>query len=197
MAKRKSKPTSKPRTRKQKLKDKYAHVREEAQLAGLIETRPEEALQPERVDPATQGEQALPRVEAMAVRNGWAVPEEKKPQLVDNMVGIANDPDQKASTRVLAFQALAKADQMQHDRDNPKIKEGDRHLHLHGGAAEELEGFAKARAMVEQQQLAIEAGTPGTIEGVLEVEAEVRAIELEAGKQQPKEKEGEDAGTQS
>jgi hypothetical protein len=43
-------PTSPRRKEEQRIKDRYAHAREDAQLAGVIPTTPEEALKPERVD---------------------------------------------------------------------------------------------------------------------------------------------------
>lgn len=80
--KRKSKPTSKQRSGKQRVKDRYAHAREDAQLAGLIPTTPEEALKSERVDPALQGEQQLPGLVRQALREDWSVPDAAKPRIV-------------------------------------------------------------------------------------------------------------------
>lgn len=48
-----SHPTSKARRKRQKLKRKYARLREDAQLADIIETTAEGAVRDERVDPRT------------------------------------------------------------------------------------------------------------------------------------------------
>ncbi len=117
--KRKSKPTTKARSRKQNTRDRYAHAREDAQLEGLIETTPEEALRSERVDPSTQGEQNLTSLVRVAVRKGWQVPEEKKPVLVDEMVAVMEDEEESSLTKVFTFNALVKADHLQWERDNP------------------------------------------------------------------------------
>lgn len=120
--KRKSKPTSKARARKQNTKDRYAHAREDAQLEGLIPTTPEEALKPEQVDPSTQDEQPiLPGMVARAIRQGWNVPESRKPDLVAELIGIIDNPDMPAKVKVAAFNALRLADQTQWERDHPEM----------------------------------------------------------------------------
>lgn len=118
--KRKSKPTSKARARKQTVKNRYAHAREDAQLLGLIVTSPEEALEDERVDPSSQSEQPLPGLIGQAIRKGWAVPEERKPRLVDELVSIMVDPEIPAVPKVMAYNALIKGDAVQHERDHPR-----------------------------------------------------------------------------
>ena len=120
MGKRKSKPTSKARNDKQKLRDRYAHAREDAQLAGLIPTTPEEALKPERVDPAAQAEAPMPGLIGEAIRRGWAVPEHRKPDLVDELIKILDDPEVPQKVKVAAFNALRQADQAQFERDYPE-----------------------------------------------------------------------------
>lgn len=119
---RKSKPTTKARNAKQKLKDRYAHAREDAQLAGLIPTTPEEALKDERVPPSAQTEQPLPHLTSEAIRRGWAVPEERKPGLIDELIAIVENHDLPEKVRVSAFNALRQADDSQHERDNPTGK---------------------------------------------------------------------------
>ena len=116
---RKSKPTSKARARRQRTKDRYAHAREDAQLEGLIPTTPEEALTPERVPPSAQSEQPLPELIAQAIRKGWAVDEQMKPQLVQELIGIVMSCEE-AKHKVTAFNALRMADQHQWERDNPE-----------------------------------------------------------------------------
>jgi hypothetical protein len=72
-----SHPTSKARRKRQQLKRRYARLREDCQLEGIIETTPEGALRPERVDPASQDDGAPALTAALvvkALREGWAVP---------------------------------------------------------------------------------------------------------------------------
>ena len=118
--KRKSKPTSKARAKRQKTKDRYAHAREDAQLEGLIPTLPEEALKPERVDPASQGDVPQPKLIGLAIRSGWQVPEERKPDLVDELIKIIDTPEISDKVKVAAFNALRQADQAQYERDHPE-----------------------------------------------------------------------------
>lgn len=115
-----SKPTSDARSKKQALRDRYAHAREDAQLAGLIPTKPEEALKPEVVDPATQTEAPQVGLIVQALRSGWAVPEGRKPDLVDELMRILDDPEMCAKVKVSAFNALRMADQQQYERDHPE-----------------------------------------------------------------------------
>lgn len=121
--KRKSKPTSKRRAQRQKLKDRYAHAREDAQLAGLIPTAPEEALKDERVDPKTQGEQDTSGIDRRAARNGWALPDHKKVQVVDRLSEIFEPSNEKPDRYLMEKTAkvLIIADQRQWERDNPQL----------------------------------------------------------------------------
>ena len=116
----KSRPTGKARTARQKLKDRYAHAREDAQLAGLIPTTPEEALKPEAVPSSVQTAAPMPELIAEAIRKGWAVPEDRKPGLVDELLGIIQSVDMPAKVKVAAFNALRQADQAQYERDHPE-----------------------------------------------------------------------------
>ena len=120
MAKRKSKPTSKSRNRKQSTKSRYARAREDAQLEGIIPMSPEGALKPERVDPSSQKEQPQSKLIGQAIRKGWATPDEKKPRLVDEMIAIVEDPEAKTFDKVAAYNALLKGDQAQFERDQPE-----------------------------------------------------------------------------
>ena len=114
----------KKRKRLQRHKMRYMELREELQIAGVIPTEPAGATRDERVNPASQTSQVLPALTAEAIRKGWAVPEEKKPQLVDEMVKIVDDPEESNKVKVAAFNALRQADQHQHERDNPSKKDG-------------------------------------------------------------------------
>lgn len=104
---------------RQRAKAKYAKAREKAQQLGIIETTPDGAVRDERVDPSTQGEQTFPVLDRQAVRKGWAVPEERKPALVERISSVVEDPEAKDRDRVAAFNALQKADRDQWERDNP------------------------------------------------------------------------------
>jgi len=115
-----SHPTSKARRKRQKLKRVYARLREDCQLAGVIETVPEGAVRDERVSPSVQTEQPLPELVARAIRNGWATEESKKPELVDELVAIVLNPDMPAGKKITAFKALLDGDQRQYERDHPE-----------------------------------------------------------------------------
>lgn len=97
----------------QNLKRRYADLRERAQLAGLIPTEPEGAVRDERSP-------AQPKLVERALREGWAVPEEIKPELVQELVAVVQDEEAADKTKVAAFRALLAADQAQHERDNPQ-----------------------------------------------------------------------------
>jgi hypothetical protein len=120
--KKKSKPSGAERNKVQGVKDRYAHAREDAQLTGLIPTTPEEALTPERVDPSSQSEQRFPTLVRRAINHGWATPDEKKPQLVDELIELIEDPEASPMAKIFAFNALVKGDQLQHEKDQQYIK---------------------------------------------------------------------------
>lgn len=101
----------------------YNKLREELQLRGRIPVTPHDraGARQEIVKPETQSEQPLPELTAKAIRNKWAVPDEKKPKLVDEMVNLVEDKSEQGKVRVQAFRALNLADKDQHERDNPKL----------------------------------------------------------------------------
>jgi hypothetical protein len=103
----------------QRKRKRFQELREELQLAGELVTEPVGAIRDEQVDPKTQTDQALPNLIPIAIRKGWAVPEEKKPKLVDEMVNIVDNPESSEKAKVAAFNALRQADQHQFERDNP------------------------------------------------------------------------------
>lgn len=103
------------RLQRQNLKQRFMKLREDAQLQGLIPTEPAEAVKDERSP-------AQPRLVQRAIREGWAVPDEIKPELVQELVAVVMDESEEASdkTKVAAFRALLTADQAQHERNNPQ-----------------------------------------------------------------------------
>ncbi len=74
---------SKRRRERQALKQKYAKVREDAQLAGVIHTTPEGAV---RNEVALTGNAVLPDVVKQALRENWATPDCAKPAIVANLL---------------------------------------------------------------------------------------------------------------
>ena len=125
-----SKPTSKRRSDRQKLKARYAKVREDAQLADLIHTEPAGAVRDERVNPALQGSAILPDLVREALRNNWATPDIAKPAIVASLlepffaereVGLDGKPipPNRAQTVELA-KVLRLLDQTQFERDHPE-----------------------------------------------------------------------------
>lgn len=126
--KRKPKPTSKAKNRKKKIKKRYSAAREEAQLAGVIPTTPDGAVHEERVPSSAQSVQPLPELVVRAICQGWATHDDKKSELVEEMVAIVLNQDMPAKAKIAAFNALRMADQMQFERDHPeeanKIKGG-------------------------------------------------------------------------
>lgn len=107
------------RLKRQNLMKRFSKLREDAQLAGLIQTTPAEAVKDEVVKTADQPQ---PKLVERAIRQGWAVPDEIKPELVAELTAIVTDDSEEASdkTKVAAFRALLAADQAQHERDTPK-----------------------------------------------------------------------------
>jgi hypothetical protein len=114
-------PTRRDRNQRQKLKARYMTAREDAQRFGLIPTTPEGAVRDERVDPATQGEQAHPALTRTAVRRGWAVPDAKKPELVDELVRVVADPDSTPMEKIASVRTLLAADRLQYERDRVDV----------------------------------------------------------------------------
>lgn len=77
-----SHPTSKRRRKKQELKARYAKVREDAQLEGLIHTTPEGAVRNE----VSTGNAQLPELVRQAIRESWATPDAAKAAIVANLL---------------------------------------------------------------------------------------------------------------
>jgi hypothetical protein len=111
-------PTSKNRRSRQKLKERYSKAREEAQLHGIIPTSPEGALRDERVSAQTQSKQDTSGLERKAINSGWAVPEEKKPEIVERLIEKVTNPGASAKEVALNARVLLMADKEQWERDN-------------------------------------------------------------------------------
>lgn len=123
--------TNSNRNKRSKLKKQYSKLREDAQLHGIIPTTPEGAVHPEKVASETQGEQDTTNIDRKAVKQGWAVPEEKKALVVMRLL----EPFEKSGKTVTKegveidttdHNLLAKnartlliADQRQYERDHP------------------------------------------------------------------------------
>lgn len=110
--------SSSRKLQKQNLMRRFMRAREDAQLAGLIRTEPKEAIG--KIDERVKHDD--PKLIERAIKQGWAVPDEIKPELVAELTAIVTDDSEEASdkTKVAAFRALLAADQAQHDRDTPK-----------------------------------------------------------------------------
>ena len=143
---RKSKPNGRAKNERHKVRDRYAHAREDAQLLGLLPTTPEQALRPERVDPSSQDEQRFPGLDRAAIlgdgTGGWSVPEPVKRKVIEQNAEVLYErrttwvrktkdgpleevelpPDRQAIDK--ASRVLIQADQNQHDRDHPKDERG-------------------------------------------------------------------------
>jgi hypothetical protein len=79
-------------------------------------------MRSEVVDPATQEEQAFPALDRKAVRQGWKVPDEMKPEVIDNLVAAVEMASADGDFKGVALNArvLLQADQIQYERDHPK-----------------------------------------------------------------------------
>lgn len=131
--KRRAKPTSSRRNRKQKIKEIYAKAREDAQLAGIIPTTPEGAVRNECVDPRLQGCQQLPALIRQALREDWSTPAAAKPGIIGALLepffvqDVVLDKDGNQVTvptsRVMLIElarTLKLLDQTQWERDHPE-----------------------------------------------------------------------------
>jgi hypothetical protein len=107
--------TSKARRRRQKLKRKYARLREDCQLADIIETTPEGAVRNE-VAPVAP-DPPLPHLVRAANKNNWPTPDCAKPGIVASLLVPFYDPDADAGLRVRLARLLLLLDQTQFERD--------------------------------------------------------------------------------
>lgn len=111
-------PTNSRRNRRQKVKAQYAKAREEAQLLGVIPTTPQGAVRDEVAVPEP-GSGADPGLVRQAVRRGWAVPEHKKPVIVDELVRAVETEGLDVNAKIAAARTLRMVDRDQWERDNP------------------------------------------------------------------------------
>lgn len=109
----------KTRQRKRKL---YQKVREDLQLSDDLPTTSEGALKPETVPGSAQEEPRFPKLIGQSIRRGWAVPDERKPGLVDELISVVEDPDAKSFDKIAAFSTLSRADQLQYEKDQQYIR---------------------------------------------------------------------------
>jgi hypothetical protein len=79
------------RKARQRIANRYQKAREDAQLAGLIETLPAGAVRSERVDPKFQGSQPLPGLIGQAVRKRWDTSDEMAKRQVEELFQISTD----------------------------------------------------------------------------------------------------------
>jgi hypothetical protein len=118
--KRKPKPTKPAAHRKKKIKARYSKAREDAQLAGVVPTTPDGAVRDERVDPATQEDGAsalLAGLVTQALREGWAVPDDVKPKIVDELSAPFYEEGTDPMLLVRLVKVLLLLDQTQWERD--------------------------------------------------------------------------------
>lgn len=121
----------KKRKRRQRIRERYAKAREDAQLAGVIPTTPEGALRPERVRPSA--DPALPDVVRQGLREGWATPDAAKPDIVASLLrplyeemtvldkdGCAVQIKPGPKTVVELARTIALLDKQQYERDHPE-----------------------------------------------------------------------------
>jgi hypothetical protein len=95
-------------------------LREDCQLAGIIETSPAGAL---RNEVATVGpDPPLPHLVRAALKNNWPTPDSNKPAIVDSLIAPVYDPDADPMLLVRCFKVLFLADQTQYERDRAEQK---------------------------------------------------------------------------
>jgi hypothetical protein len=144
----------KKRKDRQAKRKQYQELREDLQLSGDIPTMPEGAIRDERVDPSTQGTQPMSQLIMEAIRKGWEVDDDIKPELIQEMVKIVMDPEMSVKAKIGAFQALRMADQAQWERDNPTMRDrGASTVNINVVCVGEPEVEAAQTIRVEAQQL--------------------------------------------
>ena len=122
-----SHPTSKRRRKKQELKERYAKVREDAQLADLIPTTPEGAV---RCEVVNTGNAQLPELVRQAIRGNWATPNVAKGAIVAKLLepffaereldALGKPIPPNRAQMIELAKTLRLLDQTQFERDNPE-----------------------------------------------------------------------------
>ena len=102
------------RNKRQKVKERYAKAREDAQLLGVIPTVPEGAVRPEKVPQSVQVSAPVMELAAQMLKRGWKVDEDMKPHLVDELVQIVMGCESELKHKIAAFNALRMADDSQY-----------------------------------------------------------------------------------
>src|SRR5215217_523553 len=111
-----SHPTSKARRKRQRIKRRYARLREDLQLSGELETLPQGALRPE-VAPVAP-DPPLPHLVRAAIKNNWATPDSAKPAIVASLLEPFSNPDADRALLVKCARVLMLLDQTQYERDH-------------------------------------------------------------------------------
>lgn len=114
----------KKRKVKQRKRELYQKIREDLQVSGELPITSEGALRPEQVPSSVQGSQPLTHLVVEAIRRGWNVADDKKPELIKELMDIVLNPDIPARSKIAAFNALRTADQSQWERDHPEAAQG-------------------------------------------------------------------------
>jgi hypothetical protein len=108
----------KKRKRRQRCKERYAKLREDAQLSGIIPTVPEGAVRNE-IAPAAPAP-PLPHLVRAAIKNNWTTPDCNKPGIVDSLIEPFYDPGADPALLVKCARVLLLLDQTQYERDHPE-----------------------------------------------------------------------------
>src|SRR4051794_11339167 len=113
-----SHPTSKARRKRQKIKRVYARLREDCQLADILDMTPEGAVRDE-VAPVAP-DPPLPHLVRAAIKNNWPTPDCNKPDIVDSLIAPFYDPDADPALLIRCFRVLLLLDRTQYDIDHPE-----------------------------------------------------------------------------
>jgi hypothetical protein len=108
-----SHPTSKARRKRQKRKRKYARLREDCQLAGIIATTPTGAVRNE-VSPVAP-DPPLPHLVRAALKKNWPTPDSNKPAIVDSLCAPFYDSDADPMLKIRLARLLLLLDQTQYE----------------------------------------------------------------------------------
>jgi hypothetical protein len=105
----------KKRKRRQRCKERYAKLREDAQLLGIVPTVPEGAVRDE-VAPVAP-DPPLPHLVRVAIKHNWPTPDCNKPAIVASLLEPFYDPDADPMLKVRLAKLLLLLDQTQYERD--------------------------------------------------------------------------------